>query len=125
MDKKEEKFGYIRKISKKTWQMTISLGHLNGSRIRKYKNVKANNREEALEKLKEFALEYKDKCTKNKELNKKVKILRIEGLNYCKNNCDLKTCPFKDSKLKWNNCRVFKFILYKIKRLKEDYNIKV
>jgi len=99
---KEKQRGSIEK-GKVSYKLTITLGNdVNGKRIRKYRNVRAKNMDEARKALKEFWDEHNDVYL---QIQKKAdKIRRIKTLfgKFCK-LCEYRNC---------SNCKAKKFYNY-------------
>lgn len=94
--------------------MNISLGFDNkGKRRRKFKTIYAENKEDALRQLKEYVEIYKDQKTINRYKNDKIKTLKKDINEFCKKGC-LKECTFRDKKNRWETCKAYKFLAYKM-----------
>jgi len=109
------KYGYMRKLHTGKYELGISLGfNSEGKRIRKYRNVEAENEEDAKNQFMLFYLEYKNvklRNLKTKKLRQKLK----ENLElFCKINCNKNIC-------KENDCMVYKFYMFQYNKVLEDY----
>lgn len=111
----KDKYGHIKLLDTGKYQLGISLGcNAEGKRIRKYRNVIANDYEHAKELLMLFYLEYRNIKIRYNFTQRKRVLLKKHLLEYCKISCNKETCKNK-------SCKAYKFYLFQNSKVIEEY----